>query len=88
VEDDLMSGDTLRTLLAFLKRLNEVNIHYTLAQFREEAVMVQVAVPGERWEIELVDHGDEFHWEIERFVSDGTMQDETALDDLFKRFSE
>lgn len=83
-----MSGDALRTLLALLRRMDEAKIHYDLACFREEAIMIRVAVPGERWEIELVDDGNAFHWEIERFVSDGTMQDESALDELFARFSD
>jgi hypothetical protein len=83
-----MKGDGLRTLLGLLTRLDEARIHYALDHVREEAVMVRVAVPGERWEIELVEYGDKFHWEIERFVSGGTIDGEAALDDLFGRFSE
>lgn len=83
-----MKGDHLRQLLALLKRLDEARIHYAVDRVREDAVMVRVAVPGERWEIELVDYGDTFHWEIERFVSGGDMDDESALKDLFARFSD
>jgi hypothetical protein len=36
----------------------------------------------------LVDYGDEVHWEIERFVSDGAIDDEAALDELFARYSD
>jgi hypothetical protein len=50
--------------------------------------MIEVVVPGERWEIELVDYGDEFHWEVERFRSNGMIEDESAIEELFARFSE
>jgi hypothetical protein len=50
--------------------------------------MVEIHVPGERWEVELVDYGDEVHWEIERFISDGKIDDETALDELFAKYSD
>jgi hypothetical protein len=44
--------------------------------------MVIVAVPGERWEIEFF---EDDHVEVERFVSSGTIEDESALDDLFTK---
>jgi hypothetical protein len=82
------NSDGLRALLNLLQRLDRARIHFTLTQAREDAVMIQVTVPGERWEIELVDYGDEFHWEIERFTSPGKIEDESALKDLFARFSD
>jgi hypothetical protein len=83
-----MNGDVFRTLLAFLRRLEQAKIWYRLNQIRDDALMVEIHVPGERWEVELVDYGDEVHWEIERFVSDGKIDDETALDELFAKFSD
>ena len=83
-----MNGDGLRALLALLGRLEKAKIAYTLRHSRDDAIMLQVAVPGQRWEIELVDYGNEFQWEIERFVSDGQIEDETALNDLFAHFSD
>jgi hypothetical protein len=44
----------LQKLLNFLTELDSRKIHYTLAHYREEAIMVQVAVPGQRWEIEFL----------------------------------
>ena len=41
-----------------------------------------------RWEIDFVDYGDEVQVEIERFVSDGHIDDEAALDELFAHFSD
>lgn len=39
----------------FLNLLEEKYIFYKLIKVREEAIMVEVAVPGERWEIEYLD---------------------------------
>ena len=50
--------------------------------------MIQVTVPGERWEIELVDYGDEFQWEVERFRSSDAIEGRSAIDELFAKFSE
>lgn len=39
---------TFARLLEFLRRLDGARIHYALTRVREDAVMVQIAVPGER----------------------------------------
>jgi hypothetical protein len=83
-----MNGDGLRMLLALLDRLKRAKIYYTLHHSRDDAIMVEVTVPGQRWEIELVDYGDEFQYEIERFASNGEIEDKTALDSLFACFSD
>jgi hypothetical protein len=80
--------DPFRELLAFLRRLDDAKIHYELRQSREEAIMVCINVPGERWEVEFVDYGDEVHIEVERFKSNGHMDDESALDELFAKYSD
>jgi hypothetical protein len=50
--------------------------------------MVEVAVPGERWEIEFNTYGEENYCnvEIEKFRSDGTMFGEDELDVLYRFF--
>ena len=83
-----MKKDTYRELLELLGRLRDAKIAHRLSQSREDAIMIQVNVPGERWEIEFVDYGDEVHVEIERFRSDGEMADESALEELFSQFSD
>jgi hypothetical protein len=74
---------SINNVLEFLARLRAAKIQYRLNSFRRDAIAVEVAVPGERWEIEFMDDGS---IEIERFVSDGTIHDESALDELFARF--
>jgi hypothetical protein len=63
-------------LLAFLRRLDAAHIRYTLRRSRDDAVMVQVAVPGERWEIDFLEDGD---IDVEVFRSAGGV---TAADGL------
>ncbi len=83
-----MKNSSFRELLHLLQRLDEAKISHKLNQVRDDAVMIEVAVPGQRWEIEFVDYGDETHVEIERFVSNGHMDDESALEELFAKFSD
>ncbi len=82
-----MKDDTYRQILNLLKRLSEAKIAYRLGQCRDDAIMIEVDVPGERWEIEFVDYDDEVQVEIERFRSNGYIADASVLDDLFARFS-
>lgn len=48
--------------------LDRLGAPYTLGIVRDEALMVNVAIPGERWEIEFFDDG---RCELEIFVSQG-----------------
>jgi len=72
-------------LSAFLARLRAANIFYRLRDTRENAISVDIAVPGERWEVDILEDGSV---EIEVFRSDGTLHDESKLDDLFDRFAD
>jgi hypothetical protein len=54
-------------LLASLNRLGESKISYRLEHNREEAIMVLIAVPGQRWEVEFLSDGSV---EVEVFTSD------------------
>lgn len=66
-------------LLGFLDRLDAARVGYRLNRVRD-AVMVEIAAPGERWEVEFFEDG---HVEVERFRSGGEIEDEAALDGLF-----
>ncbi len=72
-------------LNSFLNKLEEKKIYYRLNKVRSESIMVEVVVPGQRWEIEFMDDGD---IEIEKFVSDGKCYDKEELEILFKDFSD
>jgi hypothetical protein len=83
-----MRNDTFREILALLRKLDEAKIWYRMAHSRDDAITIEVVVPGERWEIDFTDYGDQVQIEIECFRSDGTIHDESKLQDLFARFSD
>jgi hypothetical protein len=80
--------DTFREILKLLKQLEEAKIWFSVRQSRDDALLIEAIVPGQRWEIEFVDYGDEVHIEIERFISNGHIDDESALTELFASFSD
>ena len=72
---------TAPSLHDFIRELDATKTHYTLASVREGAVMVEVAIPGERWEIEFFDDREP---EIEIYRSDGTICGPEKLAELRK----
>jgi hypothetical protein len=80
-----MKSSGFGKLVAFLTKLEQRSISYSLAHHRDEAMMVTVAIPGERWEIEFF--ADE-SVEIERFRSNGDIHGEEALADLFQSYAD
>lgn len=72
-------------LLSFLNDLRGAKIHYRLGHARDEAILVEIAVPGERWEVEFFENGAV---EVEVFRSDGMIQDESALKELLAKYSD
>jgi len=77
--------NSMSKLTTFLDKLDEERIQYTLTHQREDTLLVAVAVPGERWEIEFLIDGSV---EVERFVSNGDIYDEVMLQELFDRYAE
>jgi hypothetical protein len=73
------------SLYELIDRLRQAKIHYSIRDDRESAVSIDVVVPGERWEIDLLADGT---LEIEVFKSDGAIHGEAKLTDLFQRFSD
>lgn len=72
-------------LYAFLERLREASIHFELSSVRPRTVMVAVAVPGERWEIEFFENGEV---EVEVFASTGVITGSGRLAELLARHSD
>ena len=77
-----MSEKPYKRLLSFLSNLEEKKIAYSLNHVRDEAVMVEIAVPGERWEVEFLSDGS---IDVERFVSTGELYGEEALSELISK---
>jgi hypothetical protein len=80
-----MSQHHFRELTTLLKKLEQAHIHYTLASHREDAIMVLVTVPGERWEIEFLGDGSV---EVERFLSNGEICGEEVLHELLSKYAD
>ena len=80
-----MIEDIFGKLMIFLNNLEEAGITYTLARHRDEAIMVMIAVPGERWEVEFLKDGS---IEVEKFVSNGEIFGKEAFDELFAKYSD
>ena len=70
------TGHRLYTLL---QQLDRARIHYTLTRARDDTVMIQAAVPGRRYEIEVFSDGT---LEVEVFGSTGSLSGEEAVDEL------
>src|SRR5262245_3295078 len=75
-----MKPNKFSQLLAFLERLDRAKIPYSMRHSRDDAVMVVAFAPGEYWEIEFLED-DEI--EIERYRSNGHIDDESVLEELF-----
>ncbi len=71
-------------LIDFLNHLEEASIYYKLDKCNDEYIMVEVSVPGERWEIEFADNDVR----IEKFRSDGNIYNKNELENLFQQFSD
>ncbi|MCL1472331.1 hypothetical protein [Argonema antarcticum] len=80
-----MTTQIFDKLLTFLNKLEQEKISYTLAHHRDEAIMINVAVPGSRWEVEFLSDGS---IEVEKFISHGEIAGEEALSELFARYSQ
>lgn len=69
----------MKKFLDFLSDLEKRNIYYRLNKVNEN-VLVEIAVPGERWEVEFLPDGN---IQVERFISIGYISDESILESLF-----
>ncbi len=80
-----MNKNGFHKFLMFLTKLEAERISYTLAHYLENAVMVTISIPGERWEAEFFEDGSV---EVEKFVSDGEIYEENSLQTFFERYTE
>jgi len=69
----------LATLLRFLEELSAFSVHYHLSTIRSNAIMVEIATPGFRWEVEFFSDGT---IETERFDSQGVKAGFDTLDEV------
>ena len=72
----------MKKLIDFLEKLEEKNIYYKLNKVRD-AIMVEIAVPGERWEVEFFADGNV---DVEKFISNGEIFSADEIKTLFSDF--
>ena len=75
----------LTDLIIFLNELERNKIYYELGKIRNNSIMIIVAVPGQRWEIEFMADGT---IEIEKFCSNGEIFNENEIETLFQNYSD
>ncbi len=80
-----MSLNRIDQLGALLERLEHSRISFKIGRTRSDGISVLVTVPGQRWEVDFLSDGD---IDVERFLTIGQVESETALDDLFAQFAE
>ncbi len=74
----------MEKLISFLHALENKKIYYRLNKIRE-SILVEIAVPGQRWEVEFFPDN---HVEIEKFLSNGFKYDEEEIKELFSLFTD
>jgi hypothetical protein len=71
---------------AFTTRLGAAGIvHHRFGSVRDGTTLVEIAVPGERWEVEFLADGTV---EVDRFRSDGSTAGAEAFDEFFEKLSD
>ena len=78
--------DNLNWFIELLEKLEDNKLYYRLNKTRVDTIMIEVAVPGQRWEIEYNTYGKSTGGviEIEKFISEGTIYGEEELETLFR----
>ena len=74
----------LGEFILFLERLEDNGIYYKLNKVRN-GIMAEIAVPGQRWEVEFMENGSV---EVEVFISDGEIYGIEKIDALYNDFSD
>jgi hypothetical protein len=71
--------------MEIIRTLEAAGIHYTVTKYRYDGVSIRATVPGERWEIDVLEDGDV---DFERFVSTGEVTGEAEMKESIARFAE
>ena len=80
-----MNYSTIGELVDLLQKLKDANISFKLDHYLGDSISIIIAVPGERWEVDINRDGEV---QIEIFRSQGELFDASMLDELFKNFAD
>ena len=70
----------LSEVLSFIAEIEE-DVDYGIEVVRPDAIMVGIATPGQRWEIQFMTSGE---IEVEKFVSNGDAYRPQGVEELVK----
>jgi len=77
--------DPFSVLQELIRQLEEAKISHTVTKYRYDAISILAHLPGERWEIDVLEDGDV---DFERFVSNGKILERSDLSEYIKRFAD
>jgi hypothetical protein len=80
-----MKSEPFALFMSIARALEAARIYFTVDYHRAGSVSITVTVPGERWEIDILEDGDV---DFERFVSTGGVTGELELKEFITRFAE
>src|SRR4051812_11597834 len=72
-----VKSEPFAIVMEIVKSLDAASIHYEVTMYRCDSISILAHLPGERWEIDVMEDGDV---DFERFVSDGTILERAELD--------
>ena len=85
MNESFSASELLQRAHALSKELENAGIWNEIRFFREDGITVLARVPGEYWEIDLLEDGMT-HVEVLR--SAGDLEDETSIERLISEFGE
>ncbi len=80
-----MKSEAFAKLMGIIRALEAARIHFTLSYHRYDAVSIHASVPGQRWEIDVLEDGDV---DFERFVTTGGVVGEAEMTEAIAGFAE
>ena len=81
----MTQSDPMKKMFDFLDRLKESRIPFRLDISRARMILVDISLPGQRWEVEFAEDGD---IDVEVFESQGVEDvGEERLEELFPEYA-
>jgi len=81
----MQEANPFATLMELIRELKEAKIFFELSHHRDDGISILATVPGERWEIDVLDDGEV---DFERFKSDGTIHERATLNEAIRQFAD
>jgi len=80
-----MNPEPFAKFMEIIRALEKAQIHYRVDKHRYDGISIEATVPGERWEIDVLEDGEV---DFERFVSDGNVTGEEEMIQAIAKWAE